>query len=45
MSKKFMLLGLLCAFVNLLNGQTYTLDVDAKGANVNKSPVNSSVLY
>ena len=37
MIKKIMLLALLCAFVNLLNGQTYTLDVDAKLVNVNKS--------
>ncbi len=37
MIRKFMLLALLCAFVNLLNGQSYTLDGDAKLANVNKS--------
>ncbi len=45
MIKKIMLLTVLCAFVNLLNGQTYTLDIDAKLANVNKSFVSSGVLY
>ncbi len=37
MIKKIMLLAILFAYVNLLNGQTYTLDVDAKGTNVNES--------
>ncbi len=45
MIKKIMLLAILCVYVNLLKGQTYTLDVDAKLLNVNKSFVSSGVLY